>query len=78
MAGYYDYDTNVWYDLRDVRGPQRTIMAVDNSGPGATLVTNSCGHVAPCNQIFHYKVGSQHPCHDCLLTTDNVLRQESR
>jgi hypothetical protein len=78
MAGHFNYETNTWYDLRDTRGPSRTIVAVDDSGSGATMVTNSCGHVEPCANHFHYVVGDSTHCFDCIYSADNVISKEVR
>jgi hypothetical protein len=64
-----------WVNVRNQRGPQRTIVAVDKH-TDKTLVTNSCGHVQMMNQIFTYKVGSQHSCFACRFADDNVISRE--
>ena len=77
MAGHFNHETNTWYDLRDTRGPRRTIVAVE-SGSGPTMITNSCGHITPHANYFHYTVGDSNPCFSCLYADDNVIQKEAR
>ncbi len=51
--------------MADPRGPIRTIIAVEKL-TDAALVQLSCGHVRRFNPIFHYKVGSDARCLECL------------
>ncbi len=51
--------------MNDPRGPIRTITAIEERSD-ATLLTLDCGHVATCNQIFHYKIGASERCTFCL------------
>ena len=78
MAGHFNHSTNTWYDLRNACGPQRKIVDVDASGSGSTMITNSCGHIAPHANHFHYKVGTEHSCFQCIYADDNVIRKEVR
>lgn len=75
MPNVIDYDRLFRVNVIDSRGPQRTIVSVDEQTDG-TLVTNSCGHVERCNQIFQYKIGSSHTCFSCRYAPDNVISQE--
>lgn len=52
----------------DPRGPVRTIVAVEQR-PDVTLILLSCGHTGHFNQIFHYEVGSDARCMQCLKET---------
>jgi transposase len=76
MANVIDHERGLRVNVRNQCGPQRKIVSVDDSGPGWTLVTNSCGHVAQCASHFHYKIGTEHSCFDCRFADDNVISQE--
>ena len=54
----------------DLRGPNRTIVYVDDRQPTATFLKLSCGHVATVNQIFHYTVGRESHCTQCIDQND--------
>jgi hypothetical protein len=45
-----------------------TKVKVDPDG-GWTKLTMDCGHVAECNQVYTYKVGSRRPCYRCNYPT---------
>lgn len=76
MANVIDWKRKLRVNVRNQSGPQRTIVAVEERSD-ATLVTNSCGHVSSCNQIFHYKIGTEHSCFECLFAEDSVISQEA-
>jgi len=76
MSNVIDYEGKRRVNVRNQCGPQRTILAVEERSDG-TLVTNNCGHVERCNQIFHYKVGTEHSCFSCRFAADNVISEEA-
>lgn len=55
----------------DPRGPIRTIMCVEKRKDEA-LVLLSCGHVGHFNPIFHYTVGHDARCMECLKKSETV------
>jgi hypothetical protein len=77
MSGHFNHTTNTWYDLRDVSGPRREVVSI-NQQPEATYITFSCGHVGNFNQIFDYSKEKQLSCFHCIYAADNVIRKEVR
>ena len=77
MSGHFNYTTNTWYDLRDVQGPRRDVVSI-NQQSEATYITLACGHVGNFNQIFDYSKEKQMHCFDCMYAVDNVIRKEQR
>lgn len=75
MANVIDWKRGLRVNVRNQCGPQRTIVATEQRSD-VTLVTNSCGHIEHCNQIFHYKIGSEQSCFSCRFADDNVISQE--
>jgi hypothetical protein len=77
MSGHFNYETNTWYDLRDVCGPQRAVVSIAEQSNG-TFITFSCGHIGQFNQIFDYSRTASLSCHACIYASDNVIRKEVR
>jgi hypothetical protein len=55
--------------MNDPRGPVVTIAVIEERSD-CTMLTKSCGHTSPYNQIFHYKVGAPVHCVQCLDEAD--------
>lgn len=57
----------------DPRGPMRTVTGIYDIRPSTSPNISgdvrplrlSCGHIAECNQIFHYKMGQDMHCFEC-------------
>lgn len=75
MANIIDWQNKLRVNVRDQRGPKRTIVAVEWT-PSANLVTGSCGHVTSGNATMAFKVGETHNCFPCLYSADNVISSE--
>ena len=58
--------------MPDPRGPIRQIVSIEQR-TDVTLCTLTCGHVARFNQIFHYKIGSDARCIQCLNLAANFI-----